>query len=792
MDTGAQMCIGGRRWGSIRQIYSRRCESLSSIYHRLKLQGFLKSKHNNYTMPSPGADMGKYCNYCHDYGHNTNVCSDLRHAVQQLIDDGKIPIPRSWTPPTLRFTDANLPNDYSNDRPLSITLVLDCYKVLGILVNRESTFNICSKTILKKLGYEDAPLRPSKKVVRTSDRTLMREIGEITLPLGYHDWVCNAEFQVIDDPESLTFTLGKSWLQHIGEIASALHQKVRFSTPGDVITIHGDAALPHTATTVCNMVSFGKGSTLKPKKENCEKSLWDLLSNSSMYCGAFSYYLKRTIINASTPFRDLREIFKLDPHQVKDDLIKKGFISDSLDHAMSHNIKYYHVDWEFEEEELKPVTIDDFCNNDLYENVCSKIDAIVKYKGVSFTTSFIICDIPVPYDIKLGQPWIYQFHPLMPESPNDKSPHPKVSTIERSKASRQENTSPHSRQTSPELLYDVPIHESMYSQNVFKTLDAFHSSSRKGKNVEHHDIDPGLTFTNSNLPPNHYHNEPLHITLRHGASYINHILVDTGSDVNLCSREYLYEIGYNNLHITYRSILLRGFDQLPREVTGSIVLPLVHENSLFSIEFMVVDFRLSCNLLLGRPWLHGCKAVSSSLHQKLRMRTSWGIITICGEYSRGAYEGESSSQYGGWINTISTTGYGIENNEVVELIRRPPFAKRTVYFPIPENERDNPNWMPNKAKADDIRRRFNWLYDQDIAVPYEGVETSANKVASFREIMEPYIFLDNIDLFTTESCTVVCKAWASWILDKEDNLFYVAKRKAAWEKQLLTGEIDAW
>uniref|UniRef100_A0A803LR45 Uncharacterized protein n=1 Tax=Chenopodium quinoa TaxID=63459 RepID=A0A803LR45_CHEQI len=132
--------------------------------------------------------------------------------------------------PSARFTLGDLPNDYSNDRPLSITLVSDCYKVSGNLVNRESTFNICSKTILKKLGCEEAPLRPSKKVVRTSDRTLMQAIGEITLPLGYHDWVCNAEFQVIDDPESLTFTLRKSWLQHIGAIACALHQKVRFSS----------------------------------------------------------------------------------------------------------------------------------------------------------------------------------------------------------------------------------------------------------------------------------------------------------------------------------------------------------------------------------------------------------------------------------------------------------------------------------------------------------------------------------------------------------------------------------
>uniref|UniRef100_A0A803MUY8 Uncharacterized protein n=1 Tax=Chenopodium quinoa TaxID=63459 RepID=A0A803MUY8_CHEQI len=273
MNTGAQMCIGGRRWGSIRQIYSRKCESLSAIYHRLKLQGLLKSKHNNYTMPSLGADMGKYCNYSHDYGHNTNVCSDIRHAVQELIDDGKIPIPRSWTPPTIRFTNADLLDDYNNDRPLSITLISDCYEVSGILVNNESAFNIYSKTILERLGCEDAPLRPSKKVVRTRNHTFMQAIGEITLPLGYHDWVCNAEFQVIDDPESLTFTLGKSWLQHIGAIASALHQKVRFSTPGGVITIHGDAFLPHTTTTVCNMVSLGEGSTSKPKKENCEKSL---------------------------------------------------------------------------------------------------------------------------------------------------------------------------------------------------------------------------------------------------------------------------------------------------------------------------------------------------------------------------------------------------------------------------------------------------------------------------------------------------------------------------------------
>ena len=38
--------------------------------------------------------------------------------------------------------------------------------------------------------------------------------------------------------------------------------------------------------------------------------------------------------------------------------------------------------------------------------------------------------------------------------------------------------------------------------------------------------------------------------------------------------------------------------------------------STFDITFHVVDIKPSYNLLLGRPWMHPNKVLTSSLHQK--------------------------------------------------------------------------------------------------------------------------------------------------------------------------------
>ena len=49
------------------------------------------------------------------------------------------------------------------------------------------------------------------------------------------------------------------------------------------------------------------------------------------------------------------------------------------------------------------------------------------------------------------------------------------------------------------------------------------------------------------------------------------------------------------------------------------------------IEFLVVDVPSLYTAIMGRRWLHKLKAVPSSLHQKLRFPTDFGIMEIKGD-----------------------------------------------------------------------------------------------------------------------------------------------------------------
>ncbi|XP_070007403.1 uncharacterized protein [Nicotiana sylvestris] len=49
------------------------------------------------------------------------------------------------------------------------------------------------------------------------------------------------------------------------------------------------------------------------------------------------------------------------------------------------------------------------------------------------------------------------------------------------------------------------------------------------------------------------------------------------------------------------------------------------------MEFQVLDVVVSCNLLLGRPWIHAAKAVPSSLHQMVKFEWGRHEIVVHGE-----------------------------------------------------------------------------------------------------------------------------------------------------------------
>ena len=49
------------------------------------------------------------------------------------------------------------------------------------------------------------------------------------------------------------------------------------------------------------------------------------------------------------------------------------------------------------------------------------------------------------------------------------------------------------------------------------------------------------------------------------------------------------------------------------------------------VHFQVMDITASFNMLLGRPWLHETKAISLSLHQKVRFPYKGSIVTAHGD-----------------------------------------------------------------------------------------------------------------------------------------------------------------
>ena len=44
-----------------------------------------------------------------------------------------------------------------------------------------------------------------------------------------------------------------------------------------------------------------------------------------------------------------------------------------------------------------------------------------------------------------------------------------------------------------------------------------------------------------------------------------------------------------------------------------------------------MDIRPAYSYLLGRPWIHGAGAVTSTIHQKLKYTVKGRIVTVCGE-----------------------------------------------------------------------------------------------------------------------------------------------------------------
>src|ERR1051325_83637 len=142
----------------------------------------------------------------------------------------------------------------------------------------------------------------------------------------------------------------------------------------------------------------------------------------------------------------------------------------------------------------------------------------------------------------------------------------------------------------------------------------------------------GLGFSDAVLTPaGRKHNKALHISIECTGITLSHVLVDTGSALNILPKIAFDRLDVEGLVLRPRDIIMRVFNVSNRTVLGELTLPVKVGSQTFDSTFFVMDIRPAYSCLLGRPWIHGAGAVTSALHQKLKYPVKGKVVTVCGE-----------------------------------------------------------------------------------------------------------------------------------------------------------------
>ncbi|KAA3485074.1 RNA-directed DNA polymerase (Reverse transcriptase), Ribonuclease H [Gossypium australe] len=120
----------------------------------------------------------------------------------------------------------------------------------------------------------------------------------------------------------------------------------------------------------------------------------------------------------------------------------------------------------------------------------------------------------------------------------------------------------------------------------------------------------------------------LHITTHCKGYTLPRMLTDNGSALNVLPLSTLNRLPVDSSHMKTCQNIVRAFDGTERRVMGMIEIPFLIGLNTYEVNFLVMDIKPSYNCLLGRPWIHSARAVSSSLHQKLKLVTEGRLVTI--------------------------------------------------------------------------------------------------------------------------------------------------------------------
>ena len=112
---------------------------------------------------------------------------------------------------------------------------------------------------------------------------------------------------------------------------------------------------------------------------------------------------------------------------------------------------------------------------------------------------------------------------------------------------------------------------------------------------------------------------------------MDHVLIDIDSSLNVLPKGALDRLYCEGLLLKPSDIIVRAFDGSRRVVHGEVDLHIKVGSQIFNSTFYIMDIHTAYSCFLGRPWIHGVGAVTSTLHQKLKYPVKGKVVTVYGE-----------------------------------------------------------------------------------------------------------------------------------------------------------------
>lgn len=119
------------------------------------------------------------------------------------------------------------------------------------------------------------------------------------------------------------------------------------------------------------------------------------------------------------------------------------------------------------------------------------------------------------------------------------------------------------------------------------------------------------------IPLMMYHLKPLFIRAKVDEVAVNKVFIDGGATVNLMPYTLFKKMGKFDDDLQQHNMVLSNYEGKTNNMMGVVQVDLVVGTTTCSTLFMVIDSKSNFNLLLGREWIHGIRAVHSMIHQRL-------------------------------------------------------------------------------------------------------------------------------------------------------------------------------